>query len=319
MSLPVAALLIPTMCQSAAVDVCLQQAGEEVVRRTLARRSSLRTGRVELQRTWTFADGHTIRRTETAWFAGERHRTDIWSHSDYEAVFRSHGVQAPRPLAILVWDGQHVLRRRADLSFTEWSVASNSDGAWAFRNRRYLGIPLSARSKAEPRCPFVNIEVLGLARTDELYTVTFRPNLQCGNGSTAQDTVAVFTIDPARDWALVAYRLEGEYEGGLRYTVVGDALYAQYGGVWFPQWLRQEQLRNGEFDWAAEYEVIDARFNEPVDPSAFTWTGMGIKPGTIIRSDVAGLPWQIWDGTRAVPWSAFRRLSKGSRPSQERP
>jgi len=242
---------------------------------------------------------------------------DISFHSDYETLFTARDMAPPRPLAILVWNGQRVLRRRADIQSTEWSVHDARRAGFSFHNARYLGIPMTGQSDVDPLCPYAGIEVIGLRYTNGLYTVTFVPGGPCARGVPPRNFVATLSIDPARDWAIVSYHLEGEYEAGLTYTVSGEAIYAKYGDVWFPQWLRHEQLRNGAFEWAREYQVIDARFNEPVDPAIFTWKGMGIKPRTPIVSYVSGVPHQIWDGMRAAPWSAFRSASERSGPVHE--
>ena len=128
--------------------------GEAVLDRVFAERESITSGVVHVYQVWDLGVGHRlIERDETAYFNNERCRFDIHWHSGFARLYESRGVPMPDPYAILIWDGQHILRAAGNLASTEYSLQSEDSSGLPLYSARHLGIPLVRAPEADLRRP----------------------------------------------------------------------------------------------------------------------------------------------------------------------
>jgi hypothetical protein len=148
--------------------------------------------------------------------------------------------------------------------------------------------------------------VLDVWENEESVEVTVRSTTPSGTVS-----CTTLTVDPSQGWCVTSYVTEANV-GGTQYTMKGYTSPARFGDVWFPVWSRHEQYRNGEFDWAREYYVLEAEFNVPLCADTFTWAGLGIKPESLIFDHTTGRH-LYWTGSESIPYSGERRQDSRSR------
>jgi hypothetical protein len=273
--------------------------GEGVLARAFAQRESLSAGVVRVYQVWDLGDA-VIERDETGYFDDEHYRLDIHSHSEFARAYERRGLSMPDPFAVLIWDGQHVLRARADFHSTQYTLRSIRRTGLPFYNVRRLGIPLVTSPQTDLRCGYRDAKVPSVSREGSLFTLVFECNRVVGDGTVrVTDSTVTFTIDSSKDWSLISYLVE-ERAWGHRWMLKGQSVPAKFGDVWFPAWHRHEQWRDGVFDWAREYHVLEAEFNKPLPADTFSWKATGIPLGCPIVNHVGGTHLR-WTGSEAVP------------------
>lgn len=99
--------------------------------------------------------------------------------------------------------------------------------------------------------------------------------------------------------SIVGYVIDEESDG-LHWTLKGEAMVSQFGSVWYPEWFRHEQLRNGVSDFVLEYQVLKADFETPMGDE-LTLPGLGARPGQVLISKSHGIENQRWTGTKYEP------------------
>ena len=270
--------------------------GGEILERAFAEREALQSGCVQVNQIWELPT-RPIERTETTYFNQKCYRVDIHHHSEYVKIFEIRDLQIPEIFAMLIWDGNHVLRFSANLSNKDWSLRSANRTEYPFYNVRSLGIPLVRHPQTDFRAAYRDVAVNVISRDTPLLIVEFSPR----RSSKVSNATATFTIDTSQGWTIVAYTIEEDSEG-FHWTLKGESIPACFDGKWFPAWHRHEQYRDGVLDWAREYHVISAEFNKPLDDDTFTWKATDIPLGRTIVSHVLGYPNLRWNGDKAVSW-----------------
>jgi hypothetical protein len=276
-------------------------AGTFILERALDSRQAIRSGAIHLTETWTLPYT-TLVRDETGTFLDGRYRLDVHWYSGVDHVYEAFGATAPDPVAIMIWDGRHVLcRSLPGLRTSDWSVWPVDRTELPLYNARALGIPLLLSPQTDLDAPFRNAEIVSVSRDGQAFIVTVKPDRSRDGCALATNCTAALTIDPARGWSITSYVVQ-EDAYGSHWTLKGESQVARFGEVWFPIWHRHEQYRDGALDWTREYAIVDAEFNAAASPREFTWRGTGIMPGALIISYVPGQEALTWNGAEAVPW-----------------
>jgi len=314
-----AALQVDTSTQTSAV-VPVDASGEGILERALKHRESIRSGVVLVHQNWDLGHGVMIERLETGYFDTDRYRLDIRWDSGFLRFYEVRQAPTPDLFAVLIWNGRHVLRRWAGAHTTEFSLRPIRETEFPFYNVRLLGIPLVLSAETDPRQPYRGAEVVSVRQEGDLFALGLKLNRDLGDGVARRNTSMSMTVDASKGWSIVGYALE-EDAWGIHWSLRGESIPANYDGVWFPQWHRHEQYRNGQLDWAREYQVLEADFNIPLDPDLFTWKGTGIPRGQTIISYAADAEHMVWDGSEAIPWHTWlaRHAREEGTPASARP
>ncbi|GMU38200.1 MAG: hypothetical protein HS102_19955 [Planctomycetia bacterium] len=269
-----------------------------------AQRVRLESGLVTVRQDLSSPDGNAFLVSEVL-FNTEMARFDILDGTVYRSLEKELGT-LPRVKESVVLDGEKALRKTYLPAAFPYTIEEESN--IFFSHPMVLGLPGRPDSMAD----------VGKALRRDWKAVHVTE--ASGEGRVSIDLVPVepssepaqilsITFDSGKDWSIVGYVLESQYDSGNQYVSTASVEYDVREGVWFPRTIVREQTRNGELQFTLRCEVLKVDWTRPVDPKQFTWEGLGIKPGDYVMSHVAGIASGPWGTapTRAAHSSSVRR------------
>jgi hypothetical protein len=116
-------------------------------------------------------------------------------------------------------------------------------------------------------------------------------------------------IVPDQGFSVVRAEAHTVQKNGERLVEATDSPLKQYpvGDIWYPRTVFKTLKRDGQVIKRQVVTIEEARFGGPIDDTAFTPTGLDLKPGREIVDSTSGLPWRkVWDGKKLVDPSAVK-------------
>lgn len=265
-------------------------------------RDAVSSGIVEIHQYW---DNGQVRSDyeATAYFDLSHYRLDIHATSAFPDVRVPDG-RTFDPLR-MYFDGQVLYERILDCGALHYSVRELNDTRVPLRNIRGLGLPRHPGKDLAVLAHFMPVnsdaETVSIASSG-LSRITITPGEKPERGTTR----LVVDVDPARGWSVVHYEQEIISLSGPHFRVIGDAIPAQYGSVWFPAWCRTTQYQGDQLMWTEEFFVSGAEFNVALPPDTFSLDGLGAYAGELVLSYVSGIPHRTHESNRVRPACAHQ-------------
>lgn len=274
----------------------------DYLRAAILQREALSSGTVVVR--YTHYDEQNIPDRSSllrCYFDTYRYRVDVLKDSEYRKLDKESRVPAGQPFESNVWDGSGMLlTKRFNVSSFQFQMGEHPKLATSSAfNALFLGFPKPYGAETSLADGMqLGFKMVGFEEVDpDIVEIKTR----CQDGL---DQSLVFRIDKAKNYALAGMRIYTTFPatedgaGKLSYVAtLTSQLERRADGIWFPKMVRHEQRKNGELEWAHEFEVISADFNSPLPENTFSWMGMGISNGDVIMSTVSGIPSRTWTGS----------------------
>ncbi|GIK17493.1 MAG: hypothetical protein BroJett003_24570 [Planctomycetota bacterium] len=266
-----------------------------------AQRARLESGVITVRQDLSSPEGEAFLVSEVS-FSAEMARFDILDGTVYRSLEKELG-KLPKVKESVVLDGEKALRKTHLPAAFPHTI--EEPGNLFFFHPAVLGLPGAPDSMSDVgRALRRDWKAMHVTEVSGVGRVSI--DLVPVESSSELVQVLNITLDSGKDWSVVEYVLESQYDSGNHYVSTASVEYEAVGDIWFPRSVVREQTRNGELQFTLRCQVLKADWTQPVEPKHFTWEGLGIKPGDYVMSHVAEVasgPWNPAPPRAAPSWT----------------